>query len=153
MNLLAQFKRYLQNRQLSPVSVKNYLSDAKKFLKFRNLKLEIRNLDFKSNDFEIYYRYLNKQKISQGSLKRYLSSLRLFSQFLFQKNLLKKNPAMIFASISQMTTTASTGDPKILLDRFEKFLIKEKFAPVTIKNYLVDTRQFLQWRTKNKWNH
>jgi site-specific recombinase XerD len=155
MNILVQFKKYLQNRQLSPISVKNYLSDTRKFLhwkKNRSKAGQPRAGDFNLKDFENYYYFLVKTKTPQV-IKRYLSSLRLFSQFLFQRGLLGKNPELLFISISQMAVTASTGDPKILLDRFERFLIKEKFAPVTIKNYLVDVRQFLEWRTKNKWNH
>jgi len=36
-----------------------------------------------------------------------------------------------------------------LTDEYGKYLVSQKLSPVTIKNYLADTSQFLSWLGQN----
>lgn len=154
MNLAAQFKSYLQNNNFSPVSVKNYLSDVKKFLNWRRSDTSDGGAPAgddssevnipKKQDFQNYWNKINQNSTSTLTLKRYQSSLRKFGQFLQDEYALSQNPAVTGRGIARNAPT-KTIDPEKMLNSYEKSLEKQGMSAHTIRNYLADTRQFLDW--------
>jgi len=139
-NLSAQFKAYLIANHLSAVSVKNYVSDINKFLAtIPDDKTP------QSEDFKNYYDKINQNNTPSQTLKRYQSALRKFGQFLKEEYALAKNPAVILETRKTLDTSAKQINPEKMLDAYRKSLEKSGSKPATIKNYLADTRQFLDW--------
>jgi len=146
MDIVIAFKTYLTSQKNPPtaITVKNYLSDVRKFLTWHQ---ETFNQQFTSEAFTSkaiaqYQAFL--QIPSQTSLpaaksaKRYISSLRKFAGFLEDSGAIAVNP---FALQEQ---------PKVDLDplfikAFKNQLSLENASQLTIKNYLVDIKQFLDW--------
>ncbi len=141
--LKTQFKNYLLQQNLSPLSIKNYLADLNKFLNW--FKNNLKPLSFSSTNFQEYVQFLKESQISPASLTRYLSSLRQFGQFLVFSGKTKKNPAAnLFLNLSKSASDNFT-EIEELLTGFAKALQEEKLSLITIRNYLVDVRQFLNW--------
>lgn len=157
-NLTAQFKAYLLDNHLSSVSVKNYVSDINKFLNYwettseeslratsevgrsHSSEVNIPNQE----DFQNYYNKITQNNTPSQTLKRYQSSLRKFGQFLKEEYLMPKNPAELSRDAIYGVSTQQI-DLEKMIDAFAKSLEKAQAKPATIKNYLADTRQFLDW--------
>ena len=151
MDLIDQFRNYLYDQNLSDISVKNYISDINKFINWIKIKTG-KEPDFShltSQQFNNYNQYLLKVNLPNLTVKRYLSSLRKFGQFLKDNKKTKTNLAVNLLASTQTTPTAGSIDIKKLTDEYGKYLISQKLSPVTIKNYLADTSQFLIWLGKN----
>jgi len=174
-NLTAQFKAYLIANHLSSVSVKNYVSDINKFLNWvstvpsnpshseRSRGIFNNYLDSKDpstslrmtknnttlptqEDFKNYYNKINQSSAPSQTIKRYQSALRKFGQFLKEEYVLSKNPAEITRDAIYGVSTQQIN-PEKMLDAYRKSLEKAQAKPATIRNYLADTRQFLNWLT------
>ena len=128
MDLLTRFKHYLLSQNYSASSIKNYLSDIRKFLKSQSLRVS-QGLTLKPIDFQNYIFSLS----DHAHRRRYLSSLKKFAQFL---NLDISSPVMSANQIRQQN----------LLDEFGQNLHRAGLSRVTVANYLSDVRQYLEWR-------
>lgn len=141
--LLSRFKEYLFSQIQTPsrVTVKNYLSDISHFIHWVEDK---KGAEFNpvSITFEVIQAYKNEnsQSLSSSSLERHLSSLRKFFKFLKDEDIVKTN---IFEE-AQAEKTAQIQDPFKLKD-FKNFLFKSNSSHLTIKNYIIDVKQFLIW--------
>lgn len=142
MEIVQLFKQYLfsQRNKPSNLTVKNYLSDIRKFLTW----------------YETYYQtsfipsaltpsvVKNYQAIVMGntnairSNKRYISSLHKFAGFLTHSGAIKADP---FEKTQPVT---SNNDPWEI-KQFTNHLVISKASKLTIKNYLIDIKQFLDW--------
>ena len=142
MDLTLRYRHYLEEQKLSPLSIKNYLADLNKFLAWRETIYEQRDW---TTDFKAYYQFLQDQPTPSSSLQRYLSSLRQFGQFLVNGGETAENPAAALTPMSQNLSQTNLGEVDKLLDGFEKSMMKEKLSASTIRNYVVDVRQFLIW--------
>lgn len=129
-DLSSSFKSWLVSKTYSPATIRNYLSDLNAYFEF------IENLNPFSPDTVILY----LKKIDKDSnYSRYLSSLSKFFQFAIDQKLVSINPL----KKAKQPKTQTPND--ILLD-YQSFLTKKHFSPVTIKNYLNDIRQFIDWQ-------
>lgn len=148
MELLEQFKTYLLQGKDVPnkITIKNYVADVRKFIRWfetrfmrpfapRFVTKEIVD-DFKK---QLLSHNSQSQVASASSLKRYLSSLRKFYQFLFEQHLVEANPFALTAE--QAIQPKDTWH----LKEFKNFLFLSKASKPTIKNYLVDIKQFIVW--------
>ncbi len=154
MSILAQFKNYLKKQNLSSVSVRNYLADVRRFLRWTK-KISPKGVTPCENlnpskgvtpneiGLQSYRQHLIDSNTSLKTANRYLSSLRKFGQFLQESGLAEKNPAEGLESVK--LPAASSQQPEKIISDFEKDLLEEKLSAATVKNYLVDTRQFLDW--------
>ncbi len=144
MNLSAQFKEFLlsQDSPASKVTVKNYTSDVNRFIKWfeKTLGREFDPTDintsliesFKNDSFASY---------SASSVERCLSSLRKFFHFL------KLEGQIVHSPFEQQTASAEAlakEDPWRLRD-FKNHLYVFNASHLTIKNYIIDVKQFLNW--------
>ena len=144
--MLKEFKQFLQLKKLSKISVKNYLSDVRQFLTW-TAKNSFKQLS--PAVFSAYKSYLLGLKISAKSINRYLASLRSFGQFLKQQQLTATNPAQNLKNINLKSECKGPAYVKAghlhQLDQFRQTLAQEKLKPATVKNYISDIRQFLNW--------
>jgi site-specific recombinase XerD len=138
MDLAARFLDYLQKQKLSEASVRNYLSDINRFLAW---SAKSPHLGISASVFTEYYRHLLKQNLPASTFNRYLVSLRQFGQFLYQNKIVDQDLTKELATLSRNHYQTKE---QILTD-FGASLEKEGLSQATVKNYLVDISQFLDW--------
>ncbi len=151
MDIVNDFRLHLftDRNKPSKVTVKNYLSDVRKFIQWYE-KTEGSTFSASNLSPELiknYQQSLNEN--SQGSVvatrsaKRYISSLRKFCRFLRDSGAIEANP---FDAII-------TDSPKVIEDPwqikpYKNSLVATGASKLTIKNYLHDIHQFLLWFEK-----
>lgn len=146
MDIVDKFKNYLltEKNTPTPITIKNYLSDVRRFLNWFYQKFKISFTPDKLTSEVISQYQTAIQSDRQNSLpaarsaKRYISSLRRFCSFLVESGEIKTNPFFL----SQATKPES--DP-FFFKEFKNFLFTEHASKLTIKNYLADVKQFLDW--------
>lgn len=114
------YKAYLQTKNYSPTTIRNYLSDLNQYLG--------------SNSLQDYVKSIKKDV----NYPRYISSLNKYFQFCLNQNLIKRNPLKDIDKKPQL-------DIEILLDQYKNYLIKKHKMPFTIKNYINDIKQFINF--------
>jgi site-specific recombinase XerD len=150
MELLNQFKTFLitSKNKRSKATIKNYQSDVRKFINwveghynvtFSPTLISAKIIDEYTNSLTNNNTPLHA---SPRSKERYLSSLRKFLQFLQEKNIITTNPLQ-----NNQKNTKDISDPWFLKE-FDQYLYTQKAARLTIKNYLLDIKQFLTWTTQ-----
>ncbi len=146
MKLLEKFKSHLISKKSKPskVTIKNYISDVRKFIQwFENqFTTSFSPKKITTETIHVYKIYLNNKEIPINSIERYLSSLRRFFSFLMQENLITINP------FHQEINPKELQKDRLKLSQFKIYLISSNLSKPTIKNYLMDIRQFLIWLEK-----
>jgi site-specific recombinase XerD len=164
MNLLEFFREYLITRDTAPskATVKNYLSDIRKFIMWYEMTYHTRfQPQAITSGIIAKYREDKLARIRRGhaaiggmsasSVERYTSSLRKFFTCLNENGLISTSPF----DVPSEAKNASTED-KWHLKAFKNTLYIANTSDLTIKNYLIDIRQFLSWAeavTKDKGNN
>lgn len=146
MELLSQFSQYLfsQKQPASQLTVKNYLSDIRKFIRWFEIEFS-RPFSPSLFSWQIIQIYKEKSGMQGSSLERSLSSLRKFSGFLLVSNEITNDP---FQELARKLESASKYKEKWRLHEFKNFLYNNKSSYLTIKNYIIDLRQFIGWLEK-----
>lgn len=141
VEILNRFNLWLKSKSYSSSTIRNYLSDINAYINyFRNSNLEIRNLGIFSSD--VVSSYL--QTIQKNpAYSRYLSSLSKFFQYALDQNLIKIDP------LKQAQKVKKPSIDDIVAD-YQSFLTKKNFSTSTIRNYLNDLRQFIDWSTNSE---
>jgi site-specific recombinase XerD len=141
--LTRNFEGWLTRQNLSPASVRNYVSDINGFLEWlANLPLPERQ--FTSQVIDQYRQHLVKIQKPLTSANRSLSSLRRFGTYLAEANLAAQDPTLDLRNITQEELT--TPPPRqSLTQQFAHSLAREQLAEATIKNYVSDVNQFFAW--------
>ena len=136
VEIINGFNLWLKSKSYSSSTIRNYLSDINAYISFfRNAKLEIRNLSiFSSDSVSSYLQTIQKNP----AYSRYLSSLSKFFQYAIDQNLIKIDPL----KLAQKVKKPSIDD---ILSDYQSFLTKKHFSTSTIRNYLNDLRQFIDW--------
>lgn len=153
MHLLGVFKDYLSS-QIKPSSrstIKNYASDVRLFIKWveKNYSLDFDPKLVNADTIE-HFRRSNEDRVSPSSLNRYISSIRKFFFFLKDQNHIDVFP------FEKSSPEEKDKDPRHL-NKFKNHLYSGGSSGITIKNYLIDIRQFLDWaqrvtNLKDAWN-
>ena len=146
MNIVNAFKDYLltQKNPPSSVTVKNYLSDIRKFLSWYEQTYSQTFLPegLTTSTIAAYQIAIQKNirpsSPAARSAKRYLSSLRRFANYLETSGMITKDP------FTQMQTPKVSSDPW-LIKEFTGYLFTQRASSLTIKNYTIDIKQFLTW--------
>lgn len=126
---LSSFADYLISQQVSHSTYKNYLSDIRYFFKWQD--------DLKINDpltpssVTSYRDHLSLLPITTANRK--LSALRKYCNF-----------SNVHVSVSNLSPLPPKDPQKNILHQFAKDLKNEGASPTTIKNYLSDTKKFLE---------
>lgn len=140
MELINQFKKTLLENgdSASKVTVKNYTADVKRFISWFE-ETQDRPFPPPALPKELVEAYLEPIiNSSPRSAKRYVSSLRKFFSYLLEEGKLSYNP--LAAKEAKLTPP----DP-LHLKEFNNYLYTSNASPVTIKNYINDVAQFLNW--------
>ncbi len=124
------FKAWLVSKKYSSSTIRNYLSDTNAYFEFIK-----NNNPFSPETVGLYLKKIDKD----SNYSRYLSSLSKFFQFAIDQKLVSVNPL----KKAQQPKTITPND--ILLD-YQSFLTKKHFSSATIKNYLNDIQQFIDWQ-------
>src|SRR3989338_2180611 len=141
MNFLSLFKDYLtsQNKPSSKSTVKNYTSDIRFFINWVENNYSI-NFDPRSitSDTIEHFKRSNVDRIASSSLDRRISSIRKFFLFLKGQNYIDTAPF-------EKTIPKDKDKEPWHLSKFKNHLYSGGSSAVTIKNYLIDVKQFLAW--------
>jgi Site-specific recombinase XerD len=165
-NLEASFKKYLLAENISPITLKNYLSDLRHFLgwltfywksNFSNTAFLIdQNLieilkQVQDDTIEKYKSYLIANNLPLKTINRRLSTLRKFFSFCISQGWLKENPAKKIKNekikdknfFSESEGENEKLDKQQVLKSFQQNLQKENLDQPTIKSYLEVVQEFL----------
>ncbi|HEX8931822.1 MAG TPA: site-specific integrase, partial [Patescibacteria group bacterium] len=150
MNYIQKFKDYLLALRPAPskITVKNYSIDVKHFISWVEAQTQrtFNPQEVTFSDIE-KFRLDKKLQLSVRSLDRHVSSLRKFFQALKLQGVIAESP---FELMKQQIQPAA--DP-FHLKQFKDFLYVYNASNLTIKNYIIDVKQFLNWAqevTKNE---
>ncbi|PIZ97537.1 MAG: hypothetical protein COX79_02185, partial [Candidatus Levybacteria bacterium CG_4_10_14_0_2_um_filter_36_16] len=156
MELLELFKENLlsqnlpagrQERPLAKVTVKNYLSDIRKFFEWFEITYQtpVNSHALSQNVLSTFLAHITQEKklehLSQPSIDRLISSLRKFFTFLKDEGLTDNNP---FAT----SPVVQKEKDAWRLREFKDSLYVSNFTGVSIKNYIVDIQAFKVWYEK-----
>jgi hypothetical protein len=136
-SILKNFRSFLVSKNYSSSTIRNYFSDIGNYFDFTNKSSPKSNV----YDPESISSYL-KTIQPDPNYSRYLSSLSKFFQYALDQGLTKTNPLK-----SALRNKKPSADE--ILNNYQDFLIKKRFSPTTIKNYLNDIKQFNDWSGSN----
>ncbi len=152
------FATYLKIQGLSPVTIKNYLSDLNHFLAWTELYFKARNYPFSAEPqntsrffrqelVEKYRHYLTGNNLPSSTVNRRLSTLRALARFSLAENWIKEDPLLRVNNLMPVQRAKSQTKNKsgVLMEEFRLYLENQKTSKNTIKNYLCDIRAFLSF--------
>ncbi len=171
-DLLTSFTAFLVESGLSSVSIKNYLSDIRHFIRH----LESRKVDDLQEVFQNITKYINSYVLEQKTLltptattNRRLASVRRLATYLNVKYGIVNNESKLktdhnvspsVSSSSNLNNDSASDNSNIsskkILDQFRQHLISEKKSHSTVKNYLSDLYHYFAWianQTPYNTNH
>ena len=137
--IFISYQKWLRSKSYSDATVRNYLVDLKKYFLFTNSNLDqITDKIFDQNNLSSYFQNINQDQ----NYKRFLASLSKFFQFALDQHLISENP---FSK-----TLKSTGGPvcpplEDTIKLYQQHLEAKKFSLSTIRNYINDIHQFINW--------
>src|SRR3989344_4356914 len=157
--VLKQFAEFLYAQQLSKKSVTNYLSDVRVFLEHRlandqvfqeraaqqDLKQWLSSLE---QDIVAYKAELLEQATPLSTINRYMASFRQFGAFLtavHQISTFGHSSGGYLKNVSFSPESRLHPLSDRLLQQFKLALIHRDCSESTIKNYLADAHQYMQW--------
>ena len=121
---LDEFANWLKAQKLSHVSIKNYLSDLRQFLKAADKTTDIS---------QAAHDYISALHAPRATINRKLAAIRKYCIFLNQTISIPNLPI----------------DPtQQLMKSFKAHLVKKRHSPKTITNYLSDLRHYLKWANR-----
>jgi len=145
-NYEAKFKTYLIAVKISPVSIKNYLSDFRYFAGWMISQAVDDNQDlaviFTSNLIAKYKTYLITNNLPAKTINRRLSTVRKFCSFCISQGWINTNPAKQVGNLSKDSLHADDSTAS-LLSQFETDLIKSGFDKKTVSNHLSNIKELI----------
>jgi site-specific recombinase XerD len=136
---LNPFTEWLTARHYSPATIRNYLVDINRFLSFSS------DTDEPFLSPTIVLQYLQSLSANNNQ-KRYLASLNIFCQFALDQHLIDTNPLQkIRKQIRRKTALDPQNEINNLKNSFASYLEAHHNTPTTIKNYLNDVDQYINW--------
>lgn len=147
--MLTAFSSYLSQRQYSESTIRNYCTDIRKYLDWHKTTTSSTpssnpSVYFYQKTLLTYFHVISQE----SSFKRQLASLKLFCQFAQDQQLIHKDIFTLveknfnnrnFQSIKKIT------NQELIIAEFKKYLHNQKASPNTIRNYLADVKDYLQW--------
>jgi site-specific recombinase XerD len=130
------FRSWLKARNYSSSTIRNYLVDVNKYLS------TISSSDIFSTT--ALNNYLSTIK-DPNYLRRSLASLNKLCLFGLDQNYIRQNPIKKYR---QQLSQAFIPDLQDIIKQYETYLIKKKRSLSTIRNYLNDLQQYINWLTQ-----
>jgi len=149
--LLSKFLNYLVEINVSVTSLKHYKSDVRQFVSW--LISEISQFGVSAENLSEVSPFITKQSAddyrahlvnnsgSRKTINRKLSTLRHLGKFMYALEVVDYNFSKHVVNVS----IVSKPKPTRLIRDFEAHLLEEKISPNTIKSYLSDINQFMEW--------
>ena len=131
---LKSFSLWLQKRQYQSSTIRNYLQDLKIFISFSQSKISI-------DIIKSYITYLS----GKNNSKRYLASLSTFCRFLLNQHITDSNLFKQANKNDNYDFNDLSPELEDILMQYKEQLKKENKSSHTIKNYINDVRQYLDW--------
>lgn len=103
-NLELKFKDFLISGNVSPATLKNYLSDFRHFLGFMTIKSLISDDFFSSlneRNIKEYLDFIKNSNLPSKTINRKLSTLRKFSSFCLENNFIQANPTQKISNVKE----------------------------------------------------
>lgn len=152
-----KFTEYLSSQDISKKSLKNYKSDVSHFSAWLLFKIRswgvyadalTEAVPFITNRTSNEYReYLIQNNIPESTINRRLSTLRHLGNFLLVSQILDFN---FMEGVSNITSDEKPEEEHPVILGFQKHLSSDDISENTVKNYVSDVRQFIQWLEKRK---
>ncbi len=153
--LLSKFLDYLVELDVAVTSLKHYKSDVKHFVSW--LINEIAEFGVSAENLSEVTPFITKQSAneyrdhlinnsaSKKTVNRKLSTLRHLGKFMYTVEVVDYN----FSEHVVNIPTVRKLKPNKLIRDFEAHLLEENISPNTIKSYLSDINQFMNWVKTN----
>lgn len=153
--LINQFKIYLVTQKIQSTSIKNYIVDLKNFLEWFILHLKTNQVIFDEQNplsicalvsgekIKLYKNFLEINNTPVKTINRRLSTLRRLGSFIFLQGWQNVNPSKDIDNSGIKKQPASAD--MVMLAHYKNDLMIEGMSKATIKNYLADIRQFLNF--------
>src|SRR5579872_5242452 len=144
MEFIKDFIIFLTEHGSSKATVKNYKADIGQFISWyeASYKTAFQPENISSDIIKSYktdkLKTDSNGSLSLSSVNRHLSSLRKFYSYLESENIVSENP------FESLNPTPQDNDPWHIR-RFKDYLYSQNASRLTIKNYLIDVKQFLKW--------
>lgn len=153
-----QFLDFLHSDGVSEATIKFYASDLNHFEGWLIEKLASQGslaetiseaFPFLNLEIAQEYKYsLESASNPKSTANRRLSSIRRFGSFIYTSGFLSYDFAQSLTNLpiseSKQTRMAS-ADFRHAVDDFERHLLSRKKSPNTVRNYVADVKQFLEW--------
>ncbi len=141
-SVFASYQNWLKNKNYSDATIRNYLVDLKKYFNFCNPDTsDLSDIVFNENKLSSYLETISRDQ----NYKRFQASLSKFFQYAIDQHLISINPFNKIRNVKAVINTES------ILKQYQQELTHQKFSFLTIKNYINDIRQFINW-TNNGFN-
>lgn len=142
MNQLTNFKLWLKTKKYNPGTIRNYICDINRYLRY--VKKHYPNspnillLSFSEEAYRNYILYI----LGKKNYLRYFTSLARYSRFAYEKDI---TPQDIFKSVRKQVIHHRNTLLDPVLQMYQTNLIRQNKAYTTIKNYINDIQQFINW--------
>jgi site-specific recombinase XerD len=153
---LASFRLWLQSKNYSSSTIRNYLVDLNKYFEFcvradshirpsleSSESFQIGRIQGSAPTIENLSKYLASIQ-SDPNYRRYLSSLAKYFDFALDQKLIDHNP---LKAALRSVRAPLVGAPSLesILPQFSQYLSSHHTAPSTIRNYINDLKQYISW--------
>ncbi|HAU99335.1 MAG TPA: hypothetical protein DCW55_03820, partial [Candidatus Pacebacteria bacterium] len=149
--LLTRFSTFLQAQQLSKISIKNYLSDLRRFLTYwqnENQSDKSIQLDSVESAIRAYRSMLLASATPLSTLNRKFASLKQFSLYLEQTHDRHIDQTLLTRIVTTPKKNEQEREPspnESALHQFASALADEGCSHETIQNYTADVHQFMEF--------
>lgn len=134
--IFTSYQNWLKSKSYSDATIRNYLVDLKKYSSFSNPDSDqISDKIFDQDNLTSYFQNINQDQ----NYKRFLASLSKFFQFALDQQLISQNP---FPKAIKAEPETNLDD---IIKLYQQQLEAKKFSISTIRNYINDIHQFINW--------
>lgn len=139
--IVTSYQNWLRSKSYSNATIRNYLVDLNKYLSFSSVDLQITDKIFNEDNLSSYFQNINQDQ----NYKRFLASLSKFFQFALDQQLISTNPFP-----KALKNTGEPGIPLVedIVKLYQQQLEAKKSSLSTIRNYINDIHQFINWAQK-----
>lgn len=134
--IFISYQNWLLSKSYSDATIRNYLTDLRKYFLFTNQSEDqLTDQIFDQDNLISYFQNINQDQ----NYKRFLASLSKFFQFALDQQLISENPFPKALKVEPETNLKDT------IKIYQKHLEAKKFSISTIRNYINDIHQFINW--------
>ncbi|MDD4410221.1 MAG: site-specific integrase [Candidatus Shapirobacteria bacterium] len=136
MEIVNSYKNWLLSKSYSDATIRNYLMDLRKYFLFTNPdENQLTDQIFNQDNLTSYFQNINQDQ----NYKRFLASLSKFFQFALDQHLISENPFLKALKVQPQTNLEN------IISQYQQQLETKKFSISTIRNYINDIHQFINW--------